>query len=439
MYWGRRVEAERKAWNVGVKFRLICRAANDLMSRRTMGSFMLVGRSLPRYSPSSLDQRPTFYPGSLDGNLPCTRLKEFSLHRCSQAALRLLKRHSQSLQSFFIEVGGAPSELEQPRPLSSFKIHSSTFPMLTTFTFRTNAASEWLKFEDLAQLLRHSRQLKHLTIFQLAGAAASDEASQRVNTEGEPACQLESLHIRRVRWIGYKHLSFIVAKSHHTLKQLTWVFERPATLSVSNPWLERGVFDVNNILHAFRQCSQIQTLRVADLVWDGSRPAISPLGSILYRLASCFSNLRHLETCGNIPTPELYDRHQESCPFYLRSLFIDQHENFRLADLMYQLRRKPEGPLKKLKILRIHTDILAEVMDEEWNYFQRILASKKVKLEVHREDPPGNCELESADLTGHLARLDYLRTCSQSFSLSILDHFAIYSHLTCSISTTTTA
>ncbi|EHS62989.1 hypothetical protein PGT21_011742 [Puccinia graminis f. sp. tritici] len=147
-FWERRVAADRTAWNLGVEFRTISRQFNHAMSARMNQSVILAGPT-----------NAAFVPRSHLLTSPCKRIKIYSTSGCSQG-LELLRSNSATIKSFFVEMGRAPSSTQWPNPLPPLDLRSTSFPLLTSFTFRTNAGCEWLRFDTLVELLRNSPCLK---------------------------------------------------------------------------------------------------------------------------------------------------------------------------------------------------------------------------------------------------------------------------------------
>ncbi|PLW09964.1 hypothetical protein PCANC_00207 [Puccinia coronata f. sp. avenae] len=361
--WTERMVEQRIAWNESVRLRLVCRAFNDLMSSRMRQSAVLKVESSQAYC----------FPRNIDAS-NLRRLKIFTdAGCCFNSFWNSLRRNSKTIESFLLEMAAAPSEHESSFPLPPLGLESVTFPS--------------------------APQLKHLTIFQLEGPSSDEAAEEVLETQGEPACQLRSLHIRRVRWIDYENLKFIVANSHRTLKKLTWVFESPVSIRRSHPAFDRGVLSNFAVHDAFLPCTEIETLRVGDMVYDPPPPTgptaarNSPLSLILDGLISGMKKLTTLDICGTITTPELYDRHREDIPFPLTSLTIQRHPHFRLYQLLYQLRRG-EGPLSMLRHLTLDQQIQADVHAAEWEMLQRVCRARHVQLRVQVDDPfsniPGN-------------------------------------------------
>ncbi|PLW12149.1 hypothetical protein PCANC_23372 [Puccinia coronata f. sp. avenae] len=371
--WTDRMLEQQIAWNESVRLRSVCRAFNGLMSSRMRQSAVLrVASSKLSCSPRDIDT----------SNL--RRLKIFSEEGCHfDCFWNLLRRNSNTIESFLLEMAAAPSEHESGFPLPPLGLESVTFPS--------------------------APQLKHLTIFQLEGPSSDEAAEEVLETQGEPTCQLRSLHIRRVRWIGYENLKFIVANSHRTLKKLTWVFESPASIRRSHPAFDRGVLSNFAVHDAFLPCTEIETLRVGDMVYDPPPPTgptaarNSPLSLILDGLISGMKKLTTLDICGTITTPELYDRHREDIPFPLTSLTIQRHPHFRLYQLLYQLRRG-EGPLSMLRHLTLDQQIQAHVHAGEWEMLQRICQTRRVQLSVQVNDPFSNISRDHlSSLVGHMS------------------------------------
>lgn len=378
-----RLQERRQSWNMAVRCRLVCRGFNKMMaSRMRQSAFLMVASS-----------RIAMFPRSFDAS----SLRRFNIHSLDGSYLagiwQVLRENSRTLEAFVVEMAAAPSEAQLPFPLPRLGLESVTFPRLTTFTFRTNAASEWFRFQDLMLLLRGAAQLKHLTVFQLEGTA--EEGARKVwPTRGGPACELQSLHIRRVRWIHYEHLRFIVANSHRSLKKLTWVFESPATIEDFNPTSDRGVFSNHSVHDAFQPCTEIETLRVADMVWDAppqtagypGATGSSPLSLVLDSLMGGMRKLTRLEIAGPITTPELYDMGRRDMPFPLQSLRIEQHPYFRLYKLIYQLRRF-KGPLSLLRELSLDAQVRRQVHPAEWAELLRLCENKSIRLFVIPHNP----------------------------------------------------
>ncbi|EFP91812.1 uncharacterized protein PGTG_17812 [Puccinia graminis f. sp. tritici CRL 75-36-700-3] len=399
--WGRGIELCRRAWNKSITLRMTCRIANDQICRQMNQSAILAG----------LIQTPS-NPRSHARTLPCHRLKLYTRNGCL-GGLELLKRHSQTLEFFFIEMAHAlPGSIwwNASPPLN---LAATTFPRLTTFIFRTNSAGVWLSFRNLAELMRNSPGLRHLTVFQLTGPADDEEANELLANQGQPACQLESLHIRRARWLFDDNLMFIVADSHLSLRELTWVFEKPDTDEEGNLSDDEREDDADAFYSIFAPCTEIETLRIADLRIDGlvrrrkhqRRERFnrsSPMGRVLGNLLAKLWNLENLELCGTINIQHLYKRNVDVLPFDLRSLFIDRYHEYRLDKLIHQLQRE-EGPLGQLESLAIDEQVELDVQPFLWETLLTVCQSRGIQLRIHRDDLSRNDDPE--DLSVRLQRL----------------------------------
>ncbi|EHS62988.1 uncharacterized protein PGTG_21354 [Puccinia graminis f. sp. tritici CRL 75-36-700-3] len=185
---------------------------------------------------------------------------------------------------------------------------------------------------------------------------------------GEPACQLVSLHVRRAWALHPENLQFIVAKSHSSLRQLTWVFEK--------------------------RCRQIETLRIADLVRDEVPPRnirreafnwSSYMGDVLNSMMPHLEHLQHLEVCGMVELPLLHAWNQNVLPFHLKSLFIDRYFGYRFKDQILQLDRA-EGPLSRLEKLAIDEQVEVDCPTEEWHAMRALCQRRGVEFRIHRDD-----------------------------------------------------
>jgi len=401
--WRERLQERRQSWNMAVRFRLVCRGFNNMMaSRMRQSAFVTVASS-----------KISMFPCSFDAS----SLRRFNIHtrQGSHVAViwQVLRENSKSLESFVVEMVKAPSESRLPFKLPRLGLESVTFPRLTTFTFRTNAASEWFRLQDLILILRAAPQLKHLTVFQLEGPTTEAAARKVWTTRGGAMSQLRSLHIRRMRWMHYEHLRYIVAGSHRSLKKLTLVFESSTSILASNPTMDRGVLLSESVHDAFQPCTEIETLRVADMVHDpapqtaeyargrGTRGS-SPLSLVMDSLIAGMRKLRRLEIVGPITTPELYDVRRRDGAFPLQSLRIERHPYFRLYQLLYQLRRS-DSPLNSLRELSFDAQVRRQVLPGEWDALVRLCHEKSIRLVVTPDHP--SPAVSPNDLAARLADL----------------------------------
>ncbi|OAV94653.1 hypothetical protein PTTG_12261 [Puccinia triticina 1-1 BBBD Race 1] len=405
--WTHRIDVERRAWNTWVTFRMLCRACNELISDRMGHSAVDVG--------TETDFR-IVVPRGQSRSTSLKRFRAFDMAGCFDDLWSILNVNNETMESFFVERGNAPNEIECGYSLPSAGLVYSTFPRLTTFTHRTNAATEWFSFRNLVELLRYSPELKHLTIFQLAGPQSEEDASQLMQNQGAPACQLSSLHIRRVRRMNGEMLKHIVANSHESLWQLTFVLESAVSIFTRSHLVDRGVARAMDICDAFEPCKQIETLRMADLMYDGS-PSVgeqrrevfnreSPLSSVVEKLTSGLTHLQTLELCGTIKLEALYDRHEILVPFKLKSLFIDRYYQYRFDRVGFQLRRD-KGPFSQLEKLALDEQVEFNALADasEWERFRETCQRRGVQLRIHRDNPLRNLEVEPDSLAAQFERL----------------------------------
>ncbi|KAA1128196.1 hypothetical protein PGTUg99_003948 [Puccinia graminis f. sp. tritici] len=376
-FWERRVAADRTAWNSGVELRTISRQFDHAMSARMNQSVILAGPA-----------NAGFVPRSHLLTSPCKRIKIYSTSGCSQG-LQLLRDNSATIKSFFVEMGRAPSTRQWPNPLPPLDLRSTSFPLLTSFTFRTNAGCEWLRFDTLVELLRNSPCLKHLTVFQLLGPPDGAESMEGFRPRGEPACQLVSLHVRRAWALHPENLQFIVAKSHSSLRQLTWVLEKYVTSREPGEYNKLGrKYEAYTFFHGFRRCRQIETLRIADLVRDEVPPRNirreafnwrSYMGEVLDSMMPHLAHLQHLEVCGTIRLPLLHAWDKNVLPFRLKSLFIDRHFGYCFGGLIRQLERA-EGPLSRLEKLAIDEQVEVDCPAVQWHAMRALCERRGISI-----------------------------------------------------------
>lgn len=270
---------------------------------------------------------------------------------------KLIDDNKKTLRSLTISSYGESSE-GLISPLAESLSHLSA---LKHFSYRMNGLGEWIDHKTVMDVLATLSELQALTLFQIHGTL--NESNPR-SEEPTASAKLRSLHIRRLRHCHGRDLATIVSKSHESLQELTFVFDRhhqPGALLSEH----RGV-PATQVQEAFLPCKSIRILRIADLTTldltngplgrvGALDPENGPLGFMVDDMVRSLKQLEILEISGRIFSKDLFENlRMNGCT--LQQFSIYNYPGFSIKILAYQLSTNQAfRKLKKLILGRIET------------------------------------------------------------------------------------
>ncbi|MBW0470227.1 hypothetical protein O181_009942 [Austropuccinia psidii MF-1] len=351
--WATRLAQQQNAWNDNaVPLRQLNMATRKSMKNGHMA--FRVPSMLPNVGPSRSSEQ-AFRPLTANTFYNRRHLRIFFGEDILAETWKLIIDKSQVLESLIFDVKLSKTDSEP----SFFEFPITNFPNLTSFTLRSTSAEHWLDHLFVREIVAGSPNLLDLTVFQLHGNSAVLEP------EREASCSLRSLYIRRFRECNEKTFSFIISKSHHTLEELTLVLDGPTFRGENGQRFHRGI-GASELQTAIAPCTEIRTLRVADLVAKMSDyedrtenveldPEAGPLGFILDTMVT---HLRHLEVLiiwGGIFSMEIF-RNLETSGCQLKLLSIQNYPKFSVRRFLTRLIKNRS--LRQLETLELGASMI---------------------------------------------------------------------------------